>query len=160
MDDVVLLAPSACDLQLSLDRFAAECKAAGMKISTSKSEAMVLNREKFGLPVSGRGREPASLVRCLGHVPPVGAPREDPGHTKETMSPSLPGNASGSPWKSWRRGKSGLLCLGCFPCDPTPNSGGEWMDESMEVSSIDSSPQGLRKKFSKNQNKKVATLIG
>ncbi|TWW77636.1 R2 Retrovirus-related Pol polyprotein from type I retrotransposable element [Takifugu flavidus] len=45
-DDVVLLASSACDLQLSLDRFAAAYEAAGMKISTSKSEAMVLNRKK------------------------------------------------------------------------------------------------------------------
>ncbi|TWW77358.1 hypothetical protein D4764_12G0007480 [Takifugu flavidus] len=45
-DDVVLLASSARDLQLSLDRFAAACKAAGMKISTSKSKAMVLNRKK------------------------------------------------------------------------------------------------------------------
>ncbi|TWW61291.1 hypothetical protein D4764_05G0013810 [Takifugu flavidus] len=45
-DDVVLLAPSARDLQLSLDRFAAACEAAGMKISTSKSEAMVLDRKK------------------------------------------------------------------------------------------------------------------
>ncbi|TWW59276.1 R2DM Retrovirus-related Pol polyprotein from type II retrotransposable element [Takifugu flavidus] len=45
-DDVVLLASSACDLQLSLDRFAAACEAAGMRISTSKSEAMVLDRKK------------------------------------------------------------------------------------------------------------------
>ncbi|TWW61317.1 hypothetical protein D4764_05G0014070 [Takifugu flavidus] len=45
-DDVVLLASSARDLQLSLDRFAAACEAAGMRISTSKSEAMVLNRKK------------------------------------------------------------------------------------------------------------------
>ncbi|TWW62347.1 R2DM Retrovirus-related Pol polyprotein from type II retrotransposable element [Takifugu flavidus] len=45
-DDVVLLSSSACDLQRSLDRFAAACEAAGMKISTSKSEAMVLNRKK------------------------------------------------------------------------------------------------------------------
>ncbi|TWW69209.1 hypothetical protein D4764_18G0000150 [Takifugu flavidus] len=45
-DDVVLLASSARDLQLSLDWFAAACEAAGMKISTSKSEAMVLNRKK------------------------------------------------------------------------------------------------------------------
>ncbi|TWW73603.1 hypothetical protein D4764_15G0009970 [Takifugu flavidus] len=45
-DDVVLLASSARDLQLSLDRFAAACEAAGMKISTSKSETMVLNRKK------------------------------------------------------------------------------------------------------------------
>ena len=43
--DVVLLASSVCDLQHSLDRFAAECEAAGMRISTSKSEAMVLSRK-------------------------------------------------------------------------------------------------------------------
>ena len=42
-DDVVLLASSDRDLQLSLDRFADECEAAGMRISTSKSESMVLN---------------------------------------------------------------------------------------------------------------------
>ncbi|TWW59961.1 R2 Retrovirus-related Pol polyprotein from type I retrotransposable element [Takifugu flavidus] len=45
-DDVVLLASSARDLQLTLDRVAAACEAAGMRISTSKSEAMVLNRKK------------------------------------------------------------------------------------------------------------------
>ncbi|TWW55864.1 hypothetical protein D4764_09G0009140 [Takifugu flavidus] len=45
-NDVVLLESSARDLQLTLDRFAATCEAAGMKISTSKSEAMVLNRKK------------------------------------------------------------------------------------------------------------------
>ncbi|TWW77340.1 hypothetical protein D4764_12G0007300 [Takifugu flavidus] len=45
-NDVVLLASSARDLQRSLDRFAAACDAAGMKISTSKSEAMVLNWKK------------------------------------------------------------------------------------------------------------------
>ncbi|TWW81839.1 hypothetical protein D4764_01G0016540 [Takifugu flavidus] len=39
-NDVVLLASSARDLQLSLDRFAAACQAAGMKMA-SKSEAMV-----------------------------------------------------------------------------------------------------------------------
>ena len=45
-DDVVLLASSDRDLQLSLDRFTAECEAAGMRISTSKSESMVLNRKR------------------------------------------------------------------------------------------------------------------
>ncbi|KAK3565356.1 hypothetical protein QTP86_007126 [Hemibagrus guttatus] len=44
--DVVLLAPSSLDLQHALGRFAAECEAAGMRVSTSKSEAMVLNRKK------------------------------------------------------------------------------------------------------------------
>ncbi|KAK3544536.1 hypothetical protein QTP86_015589 [Hemibagrus guttatus] len=34
------------DLQHALGRFAAECEAAGMRVSTSKSEAMVLDRKK------------------------------------------------------------------------------------------------------------------
>ena len=46
MDDVVLLAPSNQDLQHVLGRFAAECEAAGMRINTSKSEAMVLDWKK------------------------------------------------------------------------------------------------------------------
>ncbi|KAK3569254.1 hypothetical protein QTP86_026594, partial [Hemibagrus guttatus] len=45
-DDVVLLAPSSLDLQHALGHFAAECEAAGMRVSTSKSEAMVLDRKK------------------------------------------------------------------------------------------------------------------
>ncbi|KAK3515797.1 hypothetical protein QTP70_032936 [Hemibagrus guttatus] len=44
--DVVLLAPSSLDLQHALRHFAAECEAAGMRVSTSKSEAMVLDRKK------------------------------------------------------------------------------------------------------------------
>ena len=36
-DDVVLLAPSICELQLSLDRFTAEGEAAAMRISSLKS---------------------------------------------------------------------------------------------------------------------------
>ena len=43
---MVLFASSNEDLQLSLGRFACECEAVGMKISTSKSEAMVLNRKR------------------------------------------------------------------------------------------------------------------
>ncbi|XP_076833348.1 odorant receptor 131-2-like [Brachyhypopomus gauderio] len=38
--DVVLLASSGRDLQLSLDQFAAKCETAGMRISTSKTETM------------------------------------------------------------------------------------------------------------------------
>ncbi|KAK3547070.1 hypothetical protein QTP86_009563 [Hemibagrus guttatus] len=44
--DVVLLAPSSLDLQNAQVHFAAECEAAGMRVSTSKSEAMVLDRKK------------------------------------------------------------------------------------------------------------------
>ncbi|KAK5873269.1 hypothetical protein PBY51_018325 [Eleginops maclovinus] len=50
-DDVVPMASSVCDLQHSLDRFVAECEAAGMRISTSKSEAMVLSREPMDCPL-------------------------------------------------------------------------------------------------------------
>ena len=45
-DDVVLLASWKSDLQLSLGRFAAQCDAAGMRVSTSKSEAMVLSQKR------------------------------------------------------------------------------------------------------------------
>ncbi|KAK3569663.1 hypothetical protein QTP86_002629 [Hemibagrus guttatus] len=44
--NVVLLASSSLDLQHALGHFAAECEAAGMRVSSSKSEAMVLNRKK------------------------------------------------------------------------------------------------------------------
>ncbi|CAL9687123.1 unnamed protein product [Knipowitschia caucasica] len=54
-DDVVLLAPTNQDLQHALGRFAAECEAAGMRISTSKSEAMVLNRKKVPCPLQVGG---------------------------------------------------------------------------------------------------------
>ncbi|KAK5906143.1 hypothetical protein CgunFtcFv8_002034 [Champsocephalus gunnari] len=50
-DDVVLMASSVCDLQHSLDRFTTECEAAGMRISTSKSEAMVLSRKPIDCPL-------------------------------------------------------------------------------------------------------------
>ncbi|KAI3370569.1 hypothetical protein L3Q82_007074 [Scortum barcoo] len=39
------------DLQRVLERFAAECEAAGMRISTSKSEAMVLDRKRVACPL-------------------------------------------------------------------------------------------------------------
>ncbi len=45
-DDVVLLASSHCDLQHAVGQFAAECEVVGMKVSTSKSEAMVLCQKK------------------------------------------------------------------------------------------------------------------
>ncbi|KAI3356259.1 hypothetical protein L3Q82_017506 [Scortum barcoo] len=51
-DDVVLMASSGQDLQHLLERFAAECEAAGMRISTSKSsEAMVLDRKRVACPL-------------------------------------------------------------------------------------------------------------
>uniref|UniRef100_A0A8C6KM13 Reverse transcriptase domain-containing protein n=1 Tax=Nothobranchius furzeri TaxID=105023 RepID=A0A8C6KM13_NOTFU len=45
-DYVVLLASSSSDLQPFLGRFVAECEATGMRISTSKSETMVLDQER------------------------------------------------------------------------------------------------------------------
>ena len=53
-DDVVLLASSGPDLQLTLNQFATSCEAAGMRISTSKSEAMVLNRKRVECPLQVR----------------------------------------------------------------------------------------------------------
>ncbi|KAK3509856.1 hypothetical protein QTP70_015863 [Hemibagrus guttatus] len=55
-DDVVLLASSSLDLQHALGRFTAECEAAGMRVSTSKSEAMVLDRKKVACTIQV-GRE-------------------------------------------------------------------------------------------------------
>ncbi|KAI3359415.1 hypothetical protein L3Q82_002919 [Scortum barcoo] len=43
------------DLQHVLERFAAECEAAGMRISTSKSEAMVLHRKRVACPLQVGG---------------------------------------------------------------------------------------------------------
>ncbi|KAK7896322.1 hypothetical protein WMY93_021647 [Mugilogobius chulae] len=54
-DDVVLMASSNQDLQHALGRFAAECEAAEMKISSSKSEAMVLDRKKVLCPLQVGG---------------------------------------------------------------------------------------------------------
>ncbi len=67
-DDVVLLAPSSQDLQHVLGRFAAECEAAGMRISTSKSEAMVLDRKKVAcsLQVGGEFLPQVEEFKYLG----------------------------------------------------------------------------------------------
>ncbi|KAI3373393.1 hypothetical protein L3Q82_021941 [Scortum barcoo] len=54
-DDVVLMASSGQDLQHVLERFAAECEAAGMRISTSKSEAMVLDWKRVACPLQVGG---------------------------------------------------------------------------------------------------------
>ncbi|KAK3518183.1 hypothetical protein QTP70_033879 [Hemibagrus guttatus] len=45
-DYVLVLAPSSLDLQHALGHFSAECEAAGLRVSTSKSEAMVIDRKK------------------------------------------------------------------------------------------------------------------
>ncbi|KAI3367301.1 hypothetical protein L3Q82_008341 [Scortum barcoo] len=51
-DDVVLMASSSQDLQHVLERFAAECEAAGMRISTSKSvRPWFSNRKSVACPL-------------------------------------------------------------------------------------------------------------
>ncbi|KAI3374597.1 hypothetical protein L3Q82_021177 [Scortum barcoo] len=50
-DDVVLMASSGQDLQHVLGWFAAKCEVAGMRISTSKSEAMVIDRKRVACPL-------------------------------------------------------------------------------------------------------------
>uniref|UniRef100_A0A8C6LWU7 Reverse transcriptase domain-containing protein n=1 Tax=Nothobranchius furzeri TaxID=105023 RepID=A0A8C6LWU7_NOTFU len=67
-DDVVLLASSSSDLQLLLGRFAAECEAAGMRISTSKSETMVLDRKRVAchLRVGGEVLPQVEEFKYLG----------------------------------------------------------------------------------------------
>ncbi|KAK3539573.1 hypothetical protein QTP70_010272 [Hemibagrus guttatus] len=66
--DVVLLAPSSLDLQHALGRFAAECEAAGMMVSTSKSEAIVLDRKKVActLQVGGEFLPQVEEFKYLG----------------------------------------------------------------------------------------------
>ncbi|KAJ0009622.1 hypothetical protein NQD34_001324 [Periophthalmus magnuspinnatus] len=67
-DDVVLMASSSQDLQQALGRFAAECEAAGMRISSSKSEAMVLDRKKVVclLRVGGESLPQVEEFKYLG----------------------------------------------------------------------------------------------
>ncbi|TWW56043.1 hypothetical protein D4764_08G0000300 [Takifugu flavidus] len=71
-DDVVLLVPSNRDLQQMLGRFATECEAAGMRISTSKSESMVLAQKKveefkyLGILFTSEGRMEREIDRRIG----------------------------------------------------------------------------------------------
>lgn len=64
--DVVLLAPSSQGLQRVLGWFAAEWEAAGMRISTFKSEAMVLKRKKVTCPLGVGGQSLAQVEKYLG----------------------------------------------------------------------------------------------
>ncbi|KAI3368473.1 hypothetical protein L3Q82_025489 [Scortum barcoo] len=59
---------SSQDLQHVLEWFAAECEAAGMRISTSKSEAMVLDRKRVACPlrVSGEVLPQVEEFKYLG----------------------------------------------------------------------------------------------
>ena len=68
--DVVLLAPSSQDLKHVLRRFAAECEAAEMRISTSNSEAMVPDWKKLAssLRVGGEFQPQVEEFKYLGDL--------------------------------------------------------------------------------------------
>uniref|UniRef100_A0A8C9TQF7 Reverse transcriptase domain-containing protein n=1 Tax=Scleropages formosus TaxID=113540 RepID=A0A8C9TQF7_SCLFO len=53
--DVVLFALSHDCLQHTLEQFSAKCEVVGMRISTSKSESMVLSRKRMACPLQVRG---------------------------------------------------------------------------------------------------------
>ena len=67
-DDLAILASSQEDLQRALERFAAECEAAGMRISTAKTESMVFSRHPLDctLYVNGVQIRQAQEFKYLG----------------------------------------------------------------------------------------------
>jgi exonuclease III len=67
-DDLAILASSEEDLQRALERFAAECGRVGMRVSTSKTEVMVLDRRKVdcSLHVSGTQLRQVEEFKYLG----------------------------------------------------------------------------------------------
>ncbi len=68
VDDVVLLAPLDQELRHALGRFAGECEAVWVRISTSKSEAMVISRKKVAcqLQVGGEFLPQVEEYKYLG----------------------------------------------------------------------------------------------
>ncbi|KAI3351377.1 hypothetical protein L3Q82_020190, partial [Scortum barcoo] len=98
-DDVVLLASSGQDLQHVLGWFAAECEAAGMRISTFQIRqrkdkiADTSGRNDF-FSMQGGWALPLEIGEVFQACPTrEEAPGEDPGHAVETTSLSWPGNA-------------------------------------------------------------------
>ena len=65
-DVAVLLAPSSQNLHHVLERFATECEAAGMRIRTSKSKAMVLNWKKLACSLLVGGELLSQVQKYLG----------------------------------------------------------------------------------------------
>ena len=67
-DDLAILASSQEDLQRALERFAAECESAGMRISTTKTESMVFSRHPLDctLYVNGVQIRQAQEFKYLG----------------------------------------------------------------------------------------------
>lgn len=72
-DDVILLASFVSDLQHPLERFPAECEAAGLRMSTLRSQAMVLCQKIVESSVLGGGllpqarefKYPKKMNRCF-----------------------------------------------------------------------------------------------
>ena len=75
-DDVVLLASLNSDLQFSLRRFAAKCQVAGMRINTSKSEAMVFSLNRVDCPLQV-GKELFSQVEEFKYLGSCSQVREN-----------------------------------------------------------------------------------
>ena len=79
--------------------------------------------------------EDASHWRYTGHVQLAGGLEVDPEHAGGIIHLIWPGNASGSPRRSWRvllgRATSGIPCLACFPRDPAPDKDGFWGEQSL-----------------------------
>jgi len=67
-DDMVLLSPSQSDLQQALDRFTAQCNNAGMRISATKTETLVLSRRpaRCDLRLSGSTLKQVDTFKYLG----------------------------------------------------------------------------------------------
>ncbi|KAI3365336.1 hypothetical protein L3Q82_010422 [Scortum barcoo] len=129
-------------------------EAAGMRISTSKSEAMVLSRKRVDCPLRRAatllhveriqlrwlarmppGRLPAEVFGR--HVHPGRDPRADQGHAGGIFLDCL-GNASGSPWRSWLKwtGERTVWAslLGLLPPLPGPRYAvGRWTDRHTRV---------------------------
>ena len=69
-DDLVFLAESECSLQLMLERFETECSDACMRISTSKTNAMVVSRatSQCNLLVEGVALKQVEKFKYLGYT--------------------------------------------------------------------------------------------
>ena len=69
-DDLVILGQSQCDIQHALDRFATVCAEAGMKISVSKTEVVVLSKDaaQCTVHVSGVPLKQSEKFKYLGVV--------------------------------------------------------------------------------------------
>ena len=104
----------------SLDRLAAKCEAAGMRISCAKSEAMTLSRNPV-VCLLRVGNECLAQVKEFKYL---GVFFVSEGMTEREIGQKI-GAASGSPHQSLSmgpgKGKSEAPCWSCCPRDPTPD---------------------------------------